>query len=84
MRDMRRRKKGTGRGRKLRMFAWVLALGLALLGWGMYARTPTGFALQLSAAMVFAVGTTWPYAFERLYRPLGRSTPHPAAPPGKG
>jgi len=29
MRDMRRRKKGTGRGRKLRMFAWVLALGLA-------------------------------------------------------
>ncbi len=75
---MRPRKKGNGRGRKLRVFAWVLALGLALLGWGVFARTPAGFALQVSAAVVFAVGTTWPYAFASLYR--AGSPAHPSPP----
>jgi hypothetical protein len=81
---MRNRKKGTGRGRKLRVFAWVLALGLALLGWGVFARTPAGFALQVSAAVVFAVGATWPYAFARLYRVVGPAAPHPSPPAGQG
>jgi len=68
---MRTKKKGDGRGRKLRLFAWVLALVLALLGWGIFHRTPAGFALQLSAALVFAVGATWPYAFDFLFRRVG-------------
>ena len=62
--------------------AMVLALGLALLGWAVFPGTPAGFALQVSAALVFAVGATWPRAFETLYR-LVRPAPHPyPSPPG--
>jgi hypothetical protein len=68
---MRKRKKTDGRGRTLRIFAWVLALILAVAGWIVGGNARLGLILELSAAVVFAVGTTWPYAFDRPYRLLG-------------
>jgi len=78
---MRNKKKRDGRGRRLRIFAWALALTLAIIGWllGDYARL--GLILELCAAVVFAVGTTWPYAFDRLYRFLPATTKPDVTPP---
>jgi hypothetical protein len=44
---------------------------LALWGWGMGGRF--GLALELTAALMFAVGTVWPHTFEGLYRLLAPS-----------
>ena len=74
-----RKKKGDGRGRRLRVSAWALALMLALAGWLVGDRVPLGLILQLSAGVVFAVGSIWPYAFESLHRPFTPSPPAPAA-----
>jgi len=83
MRNRKKRKVGDGRGRRLRVFAWILALVLALTGWVWFDRHPVGFALQLTAALVFAVGATWPRAFERLYRLVGPAPAQPfSSPPG--
>lgn len=68
---MRNRKKRNGRGRRLRIFAWTLALVLALVGWLLLSRTPWGLLLELAAAIIFAVGATWPRTFEGLYRVVG-------------
>jgi hypothetical protein len=68
---MRNKKKGDGRGRRLRIFAWTLALTLALVGWMWLSRSPLGLLLELTAAIIFAVGATWPRSFESLYRIVG-------------
>lgn len=74
---MRKKKKSDGRGRRLRVFAWALALILAVVGWILGDHATLGLILELSAAVVFAVGTTWPYAFAAPYRLLA-----PARKPG--
>ncbi len=66
----RNKKKRGGQGNRLRMFAWLMALTLALAGWGL-GRTRLGLVLELTAALVFAVGTLWPGSFESLYRLVG-------------
>jgi hypothetical protein len=65
---MRKKKKPDGRARRLRVFAWALALTLAVIGWILGDHARWGLTLELSAAAVFAVGTTWPYAFDGVYR----------------
>jgi hypothetical protein len=69
--NMRNRKKNDGRRRRLRIFAWTLALALALVGWMWLSRSPWGLLLELTAAVIFAVGATWPRTFEGLYRVVG-------------
>jgi hypothetical protein len=68
---LRNRKKRDGQNSKLRVFAWVMTLILALWGWGLGGRL--GLALEMTAALMFAVGTVWPHTFEGLYRLLSPS-----------
>jgi hypothetical protein len=63
------KKKRDGLNARLRVLAWIMTLILALWGWGLGGRM--GFALEATAALVFAVGTVWPHTFEGLYRLLG-------------
>lgn len=51
--------------RRLRYFAWIVALGLAVVAWFLD-RSAAGVWLQIAAAIVFATGTVLP----GLYRPL--------------
>ena len=58
-----------------RLFAWVVALVLALASLP-FAQTRLGLWLEFSAALVFAIGTVWPRTFRGCYGyvipPLGR------------
>lgn len=54
---------------QLRLFAWCLALMLAVTAWRQEAREIAG-GLRLVAAVVFAVGTVWPRAFREVHRAL--------------
>ena len=65
----RSRKKRNSQNAQLRLFAWLLALLIALLSWRL-SHTPWGLVLQLAAALVFALGTMWPSAFQGLYATL--------------
>jgi hypothetical protein len=73
---MRRvRKKKKSQGSSLRLVAWVLALFVALLSLS-FPHTRLGLFLELTAALIFAVGTVWPRTFRSVYTmlvmPLGR------------
>ncbi len=52
--------------RRLRVFAWVIALALALSALH-EAATPLAWPLRLAAAVFFATGTVWPNAGRWLY-----------------
>jgi hypothetical protein len=52
---------------QLRLLAWVLALLVAVIS----TQTPRGqprLTLELTAALIFAIGTVWPTAFRWLKR----------------
>ncbi len=65
------KKKKKSLNRPLRVLAWVLALVAAVASLSM-ARTGLSLALELTAALLFAVGAVWPHAFRWLYLPLSR------------
>jgi hypothetical protein len=62
-------------GTNFRLLAWGLALLMALISWT-YAPTRLALFLELTAALLFAIGAVWPHAFRRPYRffisPMGR------------
>lgn len=62
------RKRETDRP-QLRLLAWVLALVVAAISW-LFVDGREGLFLDISAALIFAVGTVWPQAFRWLYRGL--------------
>ena len=62
------RKRETDRP-QLRLLAWVIALVLAGISW-LFVDGRPGLIIDVSAALIFAVGTVWPQAFRWLYRGL--------------
>lgn len=62
----RTRKKRSRRQLPFRLLAWMLALVLAFASW-FFPHTQFGLLLQLSAALLFAVGAVWPRVFRRPY-----------------
>jgi hypothetical protein len=61
----RKRKKKSHNNVPLRLVAWTLALALALVSC-YFPHKPLGLFLELTAAVIFAVGTVWPHLFRRL------------------
>ncbi len=78
----RSRRKRSSQAVPARVFAWLLALAVALLGWSI-SPSRAALLLQIVAALIFAVGTTWPRLFVYLYqrlRWLAGNTPRRAVP----
>jgi hypothetical protein len=67
----RNRKKRKSQNNSFRLFAWVLALAVALGSWP-FAGTRLCFFLEVTAALLFALGAVWPHMFRGLYSPLSR------------
>ncbi len=63
---MRKTRKKKSRQMPFRLLAWMVALVLALSSW-FFPHTQLGLLLQLSAALLFAVGAVWPRVFRRPY-----------------
>jgi hypothetical protein len=55
--------------RRLRHFAWFIALVLALVAWQQTSFS-WAWGFRLAAAVIFAIGTVLPNAFRRPYRVL--------------
>jgi hypothetical protein len=72
---MTRKRKKKSANTPWRFSAWALALAVALTSLG-FPHSHLGLALELTAAVIFAIGTVWPSAFRRLYlvlvSPVGR------------